>query len=58
MGAIDAFEPSTGSTFTADLAHGPPPARFVAPAVVLTVATVATGVVPGVLDGLIDAAAS
>jgi multicomponent Na+:H+ antiporter subunit A len=57
MGAMGRLS-ERGSAFTADLTHGPPPARFVAPAAVLTVATVLTGVVPGVLDSFIDAAAS
>ncbi|MET0908288.1 MAG: proton-conducting transporter membrane subunit, partial [Ilumatobacteraceae bacterium] len=57
MGAMGRLS-ERGSAFTADLTHGPPPARFVAPAAVLTVITVVTGVVPGVLDPLIDAAAS
>ena len=57
MGAMGRLS-ERGSAFTADLSHGPPAVRFVAPAAVLTVATVFTGVVPGVLDSLVDAAAS
>ncbi len=57
MGAVGRMN-GRGSAFTADLSHGPPPTLFVAPAVVLSMITVVTGVVPGVLDTLIDAAAS
>ena len=57
MGAIGRLS-GQGSAFAAELTHGPPTPRFVAPAVVLSAVTVATGVVPGVLDTFIDTAAS
>ena len=47
-----------GSAFTASLSHGPPAASFVAPAALLSVATLATGLAPSLLDSTIGAASS
>jgi len=45
-----------GSALTADVSHGPPTSALVVPGVLLTVATVATGLIPGIMDQLIGSA--
>jgi multicomponent Na+:H+ antiporter subunit A len=56
MGSLG-FLSGRGSALAADVSYGPPRRRFVAPALVLSAVTVVAGIVPGLLDDFVGAAA-